>query len=175
MISEYNSSVGLNVTNFGSTLNLNSGQIRFPATQNASSNANTLDDYERGTFTPGVTFGGGNTGLTYTFQAGRYTKIGNTVYYQVGIDINSKGSSTGHMRITNLPFNSANVSYGSFACSAWTFNFTGLTGAISPAVLENTNEIVLYQSDATGDGTQVTDANVSSGYIQVSGFYFVSI
>jgi hypothetical protein len=30
------------------------GQIAFRATQNPSSNANTLDDYEEGTFTPGI-------------------------------------------------------------------------------------------------------------------------
>ena len=39
--------------------------ITFPATQSASSNANTLDDYEEGTWTPTVTFGGASVGITY--------------------------------------------------------------------------------------------------------------
>jgi hypothetical protein len=36
----------------GTTLTLGSGQINFPDTQNGSSDAHTLDDYEQGTFTP---------------------------------------------------------------------------------------------------------------------------
>ena len=34
------------------TINLTSGQITFPTTQVPSSDANTLDDYEEGTWTP---------------------------------------------------------------------------------------------------------------------------
>jgi hypothetical protein len=50
--------------------------ITFPATQSASSNANTLDDYEEGTWTPvnvGMTFAG-----TALYNAS-YTKIGRLV------------------------------------------------------------------------------------------------
>ena len=36
------------------------GQFKFPASQNASTNANTLDDYEEGTFTAGIAFGAGS-------------------------------------------------------------------------------------------------------------------
>jgi hypothetical protein len=49
--------------------------ITFPATQNASSNANTLDDYEEGTWTPTLTSAGGAfSGLGYAGQTGKYTK-----------------------------------------------------------------------------------------------------
>jgi len=52
--------------------------ITFPATQSASTNANTLDDYEEGTWTPtpsGITVNSGT-----PVYSGRYTKIGNMVY-----------------------------------------------------------------------------------------------
>lgn len=52
------------------------GQIKFPATQNASDDANTLDDYEEGTWTP---IDGSGAGLTFTTVAGNYTKIGNRI------------------------------------------------------------------------------------------------
>jgi hypothetical protein len=59
------------------TLILNQGQIKFPSTQVASANANTLDDYEEGTWTPvpsaGITFAG-----TASYSA-YYTKIGRLV------------------------------------------------------------------------------------------------
>jgi hypothetical protein len=78
--------------------------ITFPATQSASTDANTLDDYEEGTWTPAITFGGGSTGITYSFQQGFYTKIGNTVTVQFRINLSSKGSSTGSAVLGGLPF-----------------------------------------------------------------------
>jgi hypothetical protein len=76
--------VTLNATGTGSVLvnrlldisASTAGQIKFPATQNASANANTLDDYEEGTWTPIDTSGAS---LSYTSNSGRYTKIGNRV------------------------------------------------------------------------------------------------
>jgi len=54
--------------------------ITFPATASASSDANTLDDYEEGTWTPGFAFGGNAVGVTYTAgNSGIYTKIGRVV------------------------------------------------------------------------------------------------
>jgi hypothetical protein len=80
--------------------------ITFPATQNASSNANTLDDYEEGTWTPTATrFGTAPTGVTYSDRIGTYTKIGNvvTAYFDFTISsISTAGSSQN--AITGLPF-----------------------------------------------------------------------
>lgn len=78
--------------------------ILFNPTQSASADANTLDDYEEGTWTPGVSFGGGTTGITYNTQSGSYTKIGNRVFFRGSINLSSKGSSTGSALITGLPF-----------------------------------------------------------------------
>ena len=74
--------------------------ITFPATQSASSDANTLDDYEEGTWTPSV---GGT--ATYSTRSGRYVKIGNAVsiYGTVGISAIGTGSTN---IISGLPFSS---------------------------------------------------------------------
>ena len=82
--------------------------ITFPATQSASSNANTLDDYEEGTWTPTITFGGASVGVTYntTFTGATYTKIGNRVCVSGYLEVTNKGSSTGDASIGNLPFTS---------------------------------------------------------------------
>lgn len=80
------------------------GQIKFPATQNPSADANTLDDYEENTWTPGISFDGGTTGITYGAQSGSYTKIGRMVYCFFSFRLTSKGSSTGDAAITGLPF-----------------------------------------------------------------------
>jgi hypothetical protein len=85
--------------------------ITFPATQSASSDANTLDDYEEGTWTPTLNFAGGTTGITYgTVRSGRYTKVGRIVTVSFSIILTSKGSSTGGANISGLPFASFNNS-----------------------------------------------------------------
>ena len=66
--------------------------------------SNLLDDYEEGTFTPVLSFGGGTTGLTYEQQFGGYTKIGNVVHLKMRIKLSSKGSSTGDAVVNGFPF-----------------------------------------------------------------------
>jgi hypothetical protein len=81
--------------------------ITFPATQSASSDANTLDDYEEGTFTPFYTpSSGAFTTLTYSAQTGKYTKIGNIVYFAINIftSVVTLGTASGNLRIGGLPF-----------------------------------------------------------------------
>ena len=78
--------------------------IKFPATQVPSSDANTLDDYEEGSWTPELAFGGLTTGITYLSQIGHYTKIGNIVVVTGGFELTSKGSAVGNATIINLPF-----------------------------------------------------------------------
>ena len=86
--------------------------IAFPATQVASSNPNTLDDYEEGTWTPTLTFSGSSTGMTYSYQYGTYVKIGKLVWLNCRVALTAKGSSTGSARITGLPFTSLGGSNG---------------------------------------------------------------
>ena len=71
---------------------------------NSATAANLLNDYEEGTFTPVLKFGGGSTGITYGQQFGSYTKIGNVVHIKMRMLLTSKGSDTGDARVTGLPF-----------------------------------------------------------------------
>jgi hypothetical protein len=85
-------------------VSLAQGQLKFPATQVSSADANTLDDYEEGTFDFGISFGGGSTGITYSHRTGTYTKIGRQVTVNGLLELSSKGSSTGSALLTGLPF-----------------------------------------------------------------------
>jgi len=76
--------------------------ITFPATQSASSDANTLDDYEEGTWTPVATPSSGS--LTSYTSSGTYTKIGRSVVLQGIITITSLGTAGGTFTVTGLPF-----------------------------------------------------------------------
>ena len=71
--------------------------------------ANELDDYEEGTWTPVYTGLTGSIGATaYTQQAGTYTKIGRQVTATMRVTLSSKGSWTGTVVFTGLPFTAAN-------------------------------------------------------------------
>ena len=80
--------------------------ITFPATQSASSNANTLDDYEEGTWTPTYTSNGTASTFSYGLQIGYYTKIGNRVLCTMRLYTNTTGNTlgTGDVSISGLPF-----------------------------------------------------------------------
>ena len=96
----------------GGTLDLPYGQLKFPATQNASSDANTLDDYEEGTFTPVFDIeGGGTITASGTTLYGLYTKVGRLVTVNLGLTVQStSGSGAGNaLQFGGLPFTSANI------------------------------------------------------------------
>ena len=84
------------------TINLTGGQITFPATQSASADANTLDDYEEGTWTPTLTGSGGGS-ATYGAQSGTYVKVGSMVTLNFWIFGSSVSTLSGTVTIT-LPF-----------------------------------------------------------------------
>ena len=79
--------------------------IAFPATQSASSDANTLDDYEEGTFTPTVSGAGS---VTYSGQYGIYTKIGTMVFVTGKINVASSTLNANIITINGLPFTAIN-------------------------------------------------------------------
>jgi hypothetical protein len=99
-VAYFNTTSGLVLNN--STLQTNG--IKFPATQVSSDDANTLDDYEEGTWTPQVNLLGT---LTYTaYQVGKYQKVGNrvTVGFMVGVTSSDTTQDSGTLKITGLPY-----------------------------------------------------------------------
>jgi len=90
----------------GGSTSANGTGITFPATQSASTDANTLDDYEEGTFTPTLT-GVGGTAITYSAgasDAGYYTKVGNTVTVGITLSGTYTGGPPSSFRVGQLPF-----------------------------------------------------------------------
>ena len=123
-------------TTFDGAIIPNAG-IKFPATQVASTDANTLDDYEEGTFTP-VIRGGGTAGtyeLNTSFDDGFYQKVGRMVTVRVVVALAGSitAGGTGNYIISGLPFNydvSHNAGKGAVACDSVDFDRTasGIVG-----------------------------------------------
>ncbi|KKN72411.1 hypothetical protein LCGC14_0411240 [marine sediment metagenome] len=154
-------------------LTLTGGQIVFPATQVPSSNANTLDDYEEGTFTPTVVFTGGSGTITYTIQSGFYTKIGRSVFFSVDILTASIASRTGSMSIEALPFTSAsnsgtiNMGFSSGLAIPAGYTLTGIVAGTSA-------RIEMYLWDGTSGPSRVQETEwTNSGRAILTGYYII--
>jgi hypothetical protein len=169
----------------GGVLQLKSG-ITFPATQVASSDANTLDDYEEGTWTPALTFATpGTLALTYNQQSGSYTKIGRlvTVIFRVSFAAAGiiKGTASGDLSITGLPFTvgSANayqyVDLGSSITDITTGSFALITATGTSITFETVSTSGTRIQRDSAALTAASFAASNAGFITISGTftYFV--
>lgn len=148
-------------------------QIKFAAVQQPSTDPNTLDDYEEGTFAPTLRFGGNSVGISYNTgqfaNLGRYTKIGNLVLFQVQIILTNKGTSTGSATIAGLPFTSLGRPIS--AAVAFAVGLNTIT-QVQWRINASTNAIDLYQVNTY---TPLTEANFNNTTeIYVTGSYCVA-
>jgi hypothetical protein len=147
----------------GATPSASGAGITFPATQSASTDANTLDDYEEGTFTPTVNLLGT---ITYTTQTGRYIKIGKQVSIQFYLLYSSTDSTQdgAQMVLSGFPFASASGATGT--STMMTERVFGVNSATAPNIFHVgptgsvSSSFNMYQNNYNG-----TTANAS---------YFVS-
>ena len=129
--------------------------IAFPGTQASSADANTLDDYEEGTWTP---VDGSGAGLSFSNTSGNciYTKIGRTVFASFRVTYPSTANGS-FAYIGGLPFATANTTVNVFpVCFAEQNYVAGTTGNIS------TNDTkFLFLTVSGGSVLIATNANVS--------------
>jgi hypothetical protein len=118
----------------GATPAASGAGVSFPATASASSDANTLDDYEEGDCSTSLIISGTTTSGTgtYTAQQGTYVKVGGmvTVYGYVAW---SAHTGTGNLTVSGLPFTSSSISFG-----------TASIGYFSSISLTASNVAILY-------------------------------
>lgn len=141
---------------FSSTVATNG--VVFPATQVASANANTLDDYEEGTWTPTVLAQSG-TYTTVTNQRGTYTKIGRQVTVQFYFIVSNKGTGSGGAFINNLPFTVLNTSGGDNYVGSMINTSTGILSYANAS--SNSTVVNIFKYDGT-DSIVVTQGNTGS-------------
>lgn len=160
-----------NTTDPGAGVLFVSSGVRFPATQVASADANTLDDYEEGTFTPTV-IGSTSAGTaTYGRQTGRYTKIGRLVTFSIDLDWSS-GSGTGDLQFSGLPFTSASgVNTGIPANFVGTITLTA--NNYLQGWLPGSATTINAMQSAVGGGAISAVAYDAAGSIMLSGSYIV--
>lgn len=149
----------------GATPTTSGSGITFPATQAASTNANTLDDYEEGTWTPTVEGAITNPTMTYSVRTATYNKIGRLVIFELLVRGNRTAGGSGRIKISGLPFTSAEVyGYGGVVSNSnvpTTIPFVG-------NVVNSTSSILFYTN--TFANTDVSNW-CSDCFLYYSGYY----
>ena len=149
-------------------LQLTGGQIVFPATQISSADGNTLDDYEEGTWTPTLTYTGGNGNLSYAINDGTYIKIGKMVMFTCHLQFGETTASGYIDTINGLPFTSTARAGGGFNID----NMTGLTGGAQWQMLGSaTTMIPTLSGTGTAGVISSTNTGAATNVIVLSGVY----
>jgi hypothetical protein len=133
--------------------------ITFPATQAPSSNANTLDDYEEGVFTPSFTCGGGSVAISSAYDTCTYTKVGRVVTVTGQIVVQSVSSPSGTLTVGNLPFALASVGDLAGQCRPSMHFYANGSGA--PTVSQYYPAFIAFVQGAT-TGTMLATYNATS-------------
>ena len=128
--------------------------------------------YETGTWTPELSFGGASVGITYSVQQGRYTRVGNRVFYDLAILLTNKGSSVGQAFIT-LPLVSAGPT--SFPGSCFYSAISIASGDVLAGRSVVSSASCLFNiMKPTGSSVAFTDVNATNtSLIRLSGHYQV--
>jgi hypothetical protein len=129
----------------GATPSTSGAGITFPATQSASTDGNTLDDYEEGTWTPTIGVGLSTTGPVTT--NGKYTKVGNLVTIYASVSATTISCSNVALIIGSIPFSAINIYTTGIQVNGAVTAFSGLqmsgaTGIYSTAI-SSTSSIYL--------------------------------
>jgi hypothetical protein len=144
--------------------------IDFSATAGTGT-SELLADYEEGTWTPSVNIGGSSAGITYSTQAGKYTKIGRLVTVEAAIALTSKGVNTGTFVVAGMPFTSfGNAGGGSLG------TITDITYSGVPMIryFSGGTTFAFVSCTEAGATNSLTDANLANNsYMQFTLTYSV--
>ena len=138
-------------------LDANLGGILF-GTDTAA--ANTLDDYEEGTFTPAFAQSGATIG--YSSQAGTYTKVGRLVHATARLITSSVSGGSGAITITGLPFTSLSSHDHSPVLFATVFSGWSSTNAPKAGYISNGSSTIQVVTNDSSDARDALDSSVTS-------------
>ena len=141
--------------------------IDFSATGNGSGtmSSEVLDDYEEGSWTPDLQFGGAKVGISYNNRWGRYTKVGNLITVIGRITLGSKGSSGGIARFFGLPYVTESITGTQMSIGSLWYSGFNLQGSIVQVVIRtdgNGNSFVEPKGVTTNSEDAIGDSDFAN-------------
>ena len=143
----------------GMRFNASTGGLTFGGDTAA---ANTLDDYEEGTYTPVMN----SSNLTYTYQNGWYVKIGSHVTVGIHIDINTNGNGSGvAIGDISLPFapSLGGSTYYAMTSTIWCNGWSTATKSDVGLVSHDYSYIVTRKAAGQGGVATPTHGDLGGG------------
>jgi len=158
-----------------STISVVGGQIAFPATAVPSADANTIDDYEEGTWTVvwSCSTSGAITPLAGT-TTGAYTKIGRQVSISGGFNVDSVSSPTGTLTLRGLPFTSVDENSCKTAVAIYPYNLQTSAATSMVGDLANNSAYIRVSHFAAGVRTSSADDIKAGSQIVINATYFTT-
>lgn len=154
--------VGTNTANTSGAKLQTSDGLTFPATQVPSSDANTLDDYEEGTWTPTDASGAA---LSFVQAVGAYVKVGRLVLLTAYIEFPAT-ADTSQVKIGGRPFSEGG--FGTTASASIGYTNSGFAlNAIGAA----SSTVIWFYRDGSAS---LTNADMSGKIVQFSLTYISS-
>jgi len=153
-------------------LHLSGGVVFGDAGGSGTPTSNTLDSYEEGTWTPVLTTNSTPPSVTYTAQAGAYTKVGRMIYVSGFFSWSALSGGAGSYRIAGLPFTILN-SVGAYPQMVST-DYSGVTFGANDITFGGygaTNGTYILLLAARNNGTS---SNAISG-LATSGFIYFNL
>ena len=138
--SDGNVALAKNIGLGGATPTTSGTGITFPASASASTDANTLDDYEEGTWTPVADVSGFTTSISTL--SGTYTKIGRSVTVSISVVLASTGRPTTYSQFSGLPFSVAVRGTGFYSNA----NPDGAGGGTGGSLYTSTTSLLWFTS-----------------------------
>jgi hypothetical protein len=160
----------------GATVSVSGTGITFPATQSASTNVNTLDDYEEGTWTPQAGSESGAFTQTGTFS-GKYVKIGRWVWCGFDCQLASRTSTGSIAFLYGLPFSVANNGDLSGGTGSPSITFNSGTNFYQIGMYPQNNSNYCYLTGTTSNTSGLATLVVAfwgASTRLCGGFYFIS-
>ena len=163
-----NNALAMQITT-GGIISAAGGGIQFPATQIPSADANTLDDYEEGSWTPTITATSGTP--TYTSRTGKYIKIGSlvTIYANVQYD---KNTLSGSLVLASLPFTFPSYPIRGIGFDWYNPGGSTFVNTMTYGVSSSTTIFLYANTTASFDGTgrqyQASDLSATGNQLYVT-------
>ena len=140
-----------------------------------TADANTLDDYEEGTYDVTMTCGtSGTITMRSDYNTGGYIKVGSIVHVHGYVVVSAISSPNGYIEF-NLPFPVLSTSEGHASTTIYT-HIGSLSGKNTNEIgnglaFNNSSVFRVYSTDGTGYGTSSANALTSSSFVYFGGSY----
>ena len=162
---ENNPTIAGNLTVSGTSTNTGLITASAGVAIGGTGSANTLDDYEEGTFSPTYIGDTSNPTVSFTTQIGRYTKVGRQVHIVGYLRVNSVSGGGGGLAIGSLPFQNGSTTYVA-ATVGYVYNWSTSTNCPTRLLCHpNEPKITVYRqssSDPRAPMERVQVANLAS-------------